>query len=147
MINGTSLSEVHGFGPGECRGAIWLVWNSFKTRLFLLHPPIILNIDGVEQSPSIPHCALSMIVCSCNVFTDHDVRNAVSVAQMPPRTPGQIYGCLGCSAQCGRCVRTIKKIMDEALGACAKSCCSGCPHGHQSEAGTEAAEFAVQAAA
>jgi len=69
-----------------------------------------------------------MIVCSCNVFTDHDVRNAVSVAQMPPRTPGQIYGCLGCSAQCGRCARTIKKIMDEALGACAKSCCSGCPH-------------------
>ena len=69
-----------------------------------------------------------MIVCSCNVFTDHDVRNAVSVAQMPPRTPGQVYGCLGCSAQCGRCARTIKKIMDEALGACAKSCCSGCPH-------------------
>ena len=86
-----------------------------------------------------------MIVCSCNVFTDHDVRNAVSVAQMPPRTPGQIYGCLGCSAQCGRCARTIKKIMDEALGACAKSCCSGCPH---SQTGAElhaAAEFALAA--
>lgn len=68
-----------------------------------------------------------MIVCSCNVFTDHDIRKAVSGAQ-PPRTPGQVYGCLGCSAQCGRCARTIKKIMDEALGACAKSCCSGCPH-------------------
>src|SRR3954468_16116086 len=69
-----------------------------------------------------------MIVCSCNVFTDHDVRTAVSVAQMPPRTPGQVYGCLGCSAECGRCARTIKKILDEALGACAKACCSGCPH-------------------
>ncbi|MCX7319323.1 MAG: (2Fe-2S)-binding protein [Hyphomicrobiales bacterium] len=68
-----------------------------------------------------------MIVCSCNVFTDHDIRKAVSSAQ-PPRTPGQVYGCLGCSAQCGRCARTIKKIMDEALGACARSCCSGCPH-------------------
>jgi bacterioferritin-associated ferredoxin len=68
-----------------------------------------------------------MIVCSCNVFSDHDVRNAVS-GDRPPRTPGQVYGCLGCSAQCGRCVRTIKKIMDEALGACAKSCCAGCPH-------------------
>jgi bacterioferritin-associated ferredoxin len=76
----------------------------------------------------------SMIVCSCNVLTDHDVRAVVSVAQMPPRTPGQVYGCLGCSAQCGRCARTIKKIMDEALGACAKSCCSGCPH---SPAGVE----------
>ncbi len=88
-----------------------------------------------------------MIVCSCNVFTDHDVRHAVSVAQMPPRTPGQIYGCLGCSAQCGRCARTIKKIMDEALGACAKSCCLGCPHGQQPEAEIEDSEFAIQAAA
>ncbi|UGV28891.1 bacterioferritin [Rhodopseudomonas boonkerdii] len=68
-----------------------------------------------------------MIVCSCNVFSDHDIRKAVAGAQ-PPRTPGQVYGCLGCSAQCGRCARTIKKIMDEALGACAKSCCAGCPH-------------------
>ncbi len=74
-----------------------------------------------------------MIVCSCNVLTDHDVRKAISVTQMPPRTPGQVYGCLGCSAQCGRCARTIKKIMDEALGDCAKACCSGCPH---SRAGT-----------
>jgi len=67
-----------------------------------------------------------MIVCSCNVFSDHDVRDAV--AKDFPRTAGQVYGCLGCSAQCGRCATTIRKIMDEALGACAKSCCSGCPH-------------------
>jgi NAD(P)H-nitrite reductase large subunit len=45
-----------------------------------------------------------------------------------PRTARQVYGCLGCSAECGRCARTIKKILDEALGACAKACCSGCPH-------------------
>jgi bacterioferritin-associated ferredoxin len=67
-----------------------------------------------------------MIVCSCNVLTDHDVRDAV--AKDMPRTAAQVYGCLGCSAECGRCARTIKKIMDEALGACAKACCSGCPH-------------------
>ena len=67
-----------------------------------------------------------MIVCSCNVLTDHDVRNAVT--KDLPRTAAQVYGCLGCSAECGRCARTIRKIMDEALGACAKSCCSGCPH-------------------
>jgi len=73
-----------------------------------------------------------MIVCSCNVLTDHDVRNAVT--KDLPRTASQVYGCLGCSAECGRCARTIKKIMDEALGACAKSCCSGCPHSQQHEA-------------
>src|SRR3978361_446036 len=86
-----------------------------------------------------------MIVCSCNVLTDHDVRNAVSVAQMPPRTPGQVYGCLGCSAQCGRCARTIKKIMDEALGACAKACCSGCPHSQVDAEPHVQAEFALAA--
>ncbi len=69
-----------------------------------------------------------MIVCSCNVLSDHDVRNAVSAAADLPRNPKQIYGCLGCSAECGRCARTIKTIIDEALGACAKECCSGCPH-------------------
>jgi bacterioferritin-associated ferredoxin len=68
-----------------------------------------------------------MIVCSCNVLSDHDVRTACSGAQAP-RTPGQVYGCLGCSPQCGRCARTIKAIMDEALGACGKACCPGCPH-------------------
>jgi bacterioferritin-associated ferredoxin len=56
-----------------------------------------------------------MIVCSCNVLTDHAVRSAVS-ADMP-QTPGQVYGCLGCSPQCGRCAPTIKKIMSETLGA------------------------------
>ena len=69
-----------------------------------------------------------MIVCSCNVLSDHDVRGVVTDAKQPPRTAGQVYGCLGCSAQCGRCARTIRKIMDEALGSCAKSCCAGCPH-------------------
>ena len=80
-----------------------------------------------------------MIVCSCNVLSDHDVRSAVTAAedlshQDLPRNAKQIYGCLGCSAECGRCARTIKTIIDEALGACAKACCSGCPH---SQAGAE----------
>ena len=69
-----------------------------------------------------------MIVCSCNVISDHDVRSAVESAQDLPRNPKQIYGCLGCSAECGRCARTIKTIIDEALGACAKSCGAGCRH-------------------
>ncbi len=91
-----------------------------------------------------------MIVCSCNVLSDHDVRSAV--AKELPRTAGQVYGCLGCSAQCGRCVRTIKKIMDEALGPCAKACCSGCPHSQQHQAHHEphhhaAVEFEIDVAA
>ena len=59
-----------------------------------------------------------MIVCSCNVLSDHDVRQVVT-AEARPRSTGQVYGCLGCSAQCGRCARTIRRIMDEALDAAA----------------------------
>ena len=67
------------------------------------------------------HAGGLMIVCSCNVLTDHDVRGAVQSAA--PRTTGQVYGCLGCSAQCGHCARSIRKIMDEALAG------AGCPVG------------------
>jgi bacterioferritin-associated ferredoxin len=65
-----------------------------------------------------------MIVCSCNVLTDHDVRATLSDSADAPRTTGQVYHCLGCSAQCGRCARTIRRIMDEALaGAEAEPVC------------------------
>jgi bacterioferritin-associated ferredoxin len=66
-----------------------------------------------------------MIVCSCNVLSDHDVRQAVQ-AEGRPRSTGQVYGCLGCSAQCGRCARTIRRIMDEALDAATTAACQGC---------------------
>jgi bacterioferritin-associated ferredoxin len=66
-----------------------------------------------------------MIVCSCNVLSDQDVRTAVQGAEARPRSTGQVYGCLGCNAQCGRCARTIRRIMDEAL--CAAAGCNGCP--------------------
>jgi bacterioferritin-associated ferredoxin len=64
-----------------------------------------------------------MIVCSCNVFTDHDVRATLSVNDAAPRTTGEVYHCLGCSAQCGRCARTIRRIMDEALATAEPACC------------------------
>lgn len=69
-----------------------------------------------------------MIVCSCNVLSDEDVRCARSAAGDLPRSAKQVYGCLGCSAECGRCARTINKIIREALGACTKECAIGCPH-------------------
>jgi bacterioferritin-associated ferredoxin len=56
-----------------------------------------------------------MIVCSCNVVTDHDVRATLSAREDIPRTTGQVYQFLGCHAQCGRCASTIRRIMDEAL--------------------------------
>lgn len=64
-----------------------------------------------------------MIVCSCNVLSDHDVRATLSGNEAAPRTAGEVYTCLGCSAQCGRCARTIRRIMDEALAAADPACC------------------------
>jgi bacterioferritin-associated ferredoxin len=82
-----------------------------------------------------------MIVCSCNVLSDHDVRNAVTAPSDFPRSAKQVYGCLGCNAECGRCARTIKTIIDEALGPC----CAGCPHSADAEGETQV-EFALAAA-
>jgi bacterioferritin-associated ferredoxin len=67
--------------------------------------------------------AAAMIVCSCNVFSDHDVRATLAAGKGAPRTTGQVYHCLGCSPQCGRCARTIRRIMDEALAAAEPGCC------------------------
>jgi bacterioferritin-associated ferredoxin len=65
------------------------------------------------------------------VLSDEDVRSAVSASGDLRRTARQVYGCLGCSAECGRCARTINKIIKDALGACAKQCAAGCPHAAQ----------------
>jgi bacterioferritin-associated ferredoxin len=53
-----------------------------------------------------------MIICSCNVLSDHDVRIAMSVGA-PPRTTGEFFRRLGCIAQCGRCAWSIKRIIEE----------------------------------
>jgi len=107
--------EIHQFGIASKRGFSFCIPRA----------PSIFEGFRITDRP-----ACLMIVCSCNVISDHDVRSAVEGAQQLPRNAKQIYGCLGCSAECGRCARTIKTIIDEALGACAKACCSGCPHSH-----------------
>lgn len=87
-----------------------------------------------------------MIVCSCNVLSDHDVRNAVNASSDLPRSAKQIYDCLGRSVECGRCARTIKTIIDETLGPCAESCCAGCPHDAEEIEVETQVEYALAAA-
>jgi|HubBroStandDraft_1064217.scaffolds.fasta_scaffold12628_3 bacterioferritin-associated ferredoxin len=81
-------------------------------------------IVAIDTNPPRP----AMIVCSCNVLSDHDVRGTLAGNAVAPRTAGQVYGCLGCSPQCGRCARTIRRIMDEALATENSGCpeSSGC---------------------
>jgi len=86
-----------------------------------------------------------MIVCSCNVLSDRDVRDAVNASEDIPRNAKQVYGCLGCSVECGRCARTVKTIIDEALGACAEACHPGCPHSRAGKDAHVQAEFSLAA--
>jgi bacterioferritin-associated ferredoxin len=58
-----------------------------------------------------------MIVCSCNVLSDGDVEACLAPGPGCPRTPAQVYRCLGCSPQCGRCAQTIRAIMDRTRAA------------------------------
>jgi bacterioferritin-associated ferredoxin len=119
------------------------VWNHFKKPFFLLPRAAQSNIDPSSLNPP-----GSMIVCSCNVISDHDVRHAVSTADELPRNAKEVYGCLGCSVACGRCARTIKTIVDEALGPCARQCRDGCEHDRTSMARDEltSERFALAAA-
>ena len=62
-----------------------------------------------------------MIVCSCNVFSDAEVRTVLAASVERPRM-SQVYSSLGCAAQCGRCARTIKTILDQTACPRAASC-------------------------
>ncbi len=55
-----------------------------------------------------------MIICSCNVLSDTDVRSVIG-APDAPRTAAQIHRCLGCSPECGRCAPTIRQIVAAAV--------------------------------
>ena len=55
-----------------------------------------------------------MIICSCNVISDNDVRTAVAGADIELRTTYQVFGCLGCNAECGRCATSIRSVMLES---------------------------------
>lgn len=57
-----------------------------------------------------------MIVCSCNVFSDKDVRGVLCDRAKGIRCAKQVYDCLGCSPQCGRCAITIQSLIVEQEG-------------------------------
>ena len=77
-----------------------------------------------------------MIVCSCNVLSDGQIRDCLNPGPGCPRTAAHVYQCLGCSPKCGRCARTIRQIVSAALqgaqdeiAGCASECAAACPLG------------------
>lgn len=53
-----------------------------------------------------------MIICSCNVLSDTQVKSVLAGDASRPRM-SSLYASLGCTAKCGRCTRTIKGILEE----------------------------------
>jgi bacterioferritin-associated ferredoxin len=51
-----------------------------------------------------------MIICSCNVISDHEVRDAAQ-ASATAEHMSEVYRRLGRVPQCGRCKTTIKTIV------------------------------------
>ncbi len=56
-----------------------------------------------------------MIVCSCNVLTDVDIRASIATLDGPRRVC-DVYASLGCTAKCGGCAGTICALISEAEG-------------------------------
>ena len=56
-----------------------------------------------------------MIVCSCNVLSETQVRAAIASAAPRPRM-SYVYASLGCAAKCGSCAHTIKIMLEEIAG-------------------------------
>lgn len=71
-----------------------------------------------------------MIVCSCNVLSDKQIRTTIGDGTANAQTPGQVYRCLGCSPQCGRCARTIRAMLADIRGldqSKSEAACGACP--------------------
>ena len=59
-----------------------------------------------------------MIICSCNVISDHEIRDVVTSAGTAFGSAAQVYDCLGCVVQCGLCARSVKGILEERPAGC-----------------------------
>jgi len=49
-----------------------------------------------------------MILCSCNVISDRDVRACVKPCGASADKARDVFRHLGCTPKCGRCVRNIQ---------------------------------------
>lgn len=55
-----------------------------------------------------------MIVCSCNVISDHVVRRTIDDPDAAVARVSCLFGHLGCRPQCGRCAPTLRRLIRES---------------------------------
>ena len=54
-----------------------------------------------------------MIVCSCNLLTDVEIRASLAKPNAPERVR-DVYAALGCAPKCGGCAASINRLISEA---------------------------------
>ena len=58
-----------------------------------------------------------MIICSCNVLSDEQLRNAAKEMRADPNgkipTPGSVFRRLGCRPRCGGCFPAVIEIIHD----------------------------------
>jgi bacterioferritin-associated ferredoxin len=54
-----------------------------------------------------------MIICSCNVISDHEIKEAVVSADVELYSTAQVYDSLGRLVQCGLCAHSVRAILQE----------------------------------
>lgn len=70
-----------------------------------------------------------MIICSCNVLSEEQILAALErSARVKSRAPGEAYRCLGCAPQCGRCLPSVRALLEREHLDC-KVGCATCPSG------------------
>lgn len=63
-----------------------------------------------------------MIVCSCNVISDHVVRRTIDDPDTAVARVSCLFGHLGCRPQCGRCAPTLRRLIRENTASDATVC-------------------------
>jgi len=58
----------------------------------------------------------AMIICSCNVISDRDVRACVKPCGASADRARDVFRHLGCTPKCGRCVRNIQSQFERESG-------------------------------
>ncbi len=56
-----------------------------------------------------------MIICSCNVITDRDVRRSAKPCGASADRARDVFRSRGCLPKCGRCVRNIQAFIDREM--------------------------------
>jgi bacterioferritin-associated ferredoxin len=75
-----------------------------------------------------------VIVCSCNVLSEAQILESLKGdASGRPRSAAQAYRCLGCAPRCGRCIQTVRALVERAHLENCKVGCPSCPAQHETD--------------